>query len=477
MSQTENRRHQVGLFLNPMGQRRIDFQAACGEQFGRLFLADGVEQANDLLAQQQVDLLVIDLERFEIGIDLAALGALVARREGAPTLLVCPFANAGWLPALMVFGPVEYLIAPTIDAELKEYMGRSLPAACPAELRTLLALRSRVQQALAEADDPDRLAAQLCIALCEWPGVLHASLFRLDDTGSLRLAAQHAPNGFDLAPLLGGSERLLQAPLRHVFPALVAAGDGELALLDAPEKAGVPELAIALREQGVAMVLGLPIGTRGAPGASACLMFGRRQRFSQDEFSTLSDLAQLAGFGLQMAQASREAEQLVEQLAFQAITDALTGVANRRRGEQLLEQEIRRARRYKTPLALIGFDIDHFREINDRYGHPCGDTALCTVAAATRALLRSCDMLVRSGGQEFQVIVPHTSAIDALKIAEKIRLAMSHTPIPGCDRLTVSLGVAQLGEQESGDALALRVNAAVARAKRAGRNCVELAMA
>jgi len=83
---------------------------------------------------------------------------------------------------------------------------------------------------------------------------------------------------------------------------------------------------------------------------------------------------------------------------------------------------------------------------------------------------------VRSGGEEFHIIAPHTSAIDGLKVAEKIRHAIELTPIPGCDHLTVSLGVAQLGDGESGDSLTQRADAAMARAKRAGRNCVELAM-
>jgi diguanylate cyclase (GGDEF)-like protein len=157
-------------------------------------------------------------------------------------------------------------------------------------------------------------------------------------------------------------------------------------------------------------------------------------------------------------------------------TDALTGVANRRHGEELLEREVKRARRYRAPLALLSFDIDRFKAINDNYGHPVGDVALRTVADCVRALLRSSDVLVRSGGEEFHVIAPHTSAIDGLKMAEKIRHAVGQAAIPGCDHVTVSLGVAQLGEQESADSLVQRVEAAMARAKRAGRNCVELAM-
>ena len=188
------------------------------------------------------------------------------------------------------------------------------------------------------------------------------------------------------------------------------------------------------------------------------------------------DLAQLAAFGLRMTETVRENEALLARVTHLASTDALTNVANRRHGETLLEQEIRRARRYRLPLALIGFDIDRFSNINDTYGHPVGDLVLRTVADTVKALLRSSDVLVRAGGEEFLVIAPHTSAIDGLKMAEKLRAAIEQAGIPGCDHVTVSLGVAQLGETESGDSLAVRVNAALARAKRAGRNCVELAM-
>jgi diguanylate cyclase (GGDEF)-like protein len=177
-----------------------------------------------------------------------------------------------------------------------------------------------------------------------------------------------------------------------------------------------------------------------------------------------------------MAAICRENEALLGRVTHMATVDALTGVANRRHGEHLLELEIKRARRYKVPAALIGFDIDRFKAINDQFGHPVGDAALRTVADVVQATLRTSDVLIRSGGEEFLIIVPHTSAIDALKIAEKIRVAVAQTDIAGCDRLTISLGVAQLADQESADALMLRVDAALSRAKRAGRNCVELAM-
>jgi len=483
--QGEPRPDRVGVFLNPGAAAGAAFAHACGDLFGQLDLADSAPQAAQLLARRKVDLLVLDLDRYEPGLDLAALGALVAQRGGAPVLVLCPFACARWLPALMASGPLDYAIAPLSRSGLRAATALALRPLAPTpatdavvQLRELLALRTRAQQALADADDLTRFAPRLCEALCGWPGVVHAALFHREDGGELRLEGQHGEGTLDLARVLQHGEPLAHSPGMHAFPALLAAASGELVLLDAVEKAGEPELAQALRSHGVEMAIGVPVpgdGPAAARGALS-LLFGRAQRFSPDQLAALSDLAQLAGFGLRMAGMSREAEEMLGRLTHVATTDALTGAANRRHGEELLEQEIRRARRYGMALALIAFDIDRFTAINDTYGHPVGDVALRVVAEAAQAVLRGSDVLVRSGGEEFQVIAPHTSAIEALKMAEKLRLAIEQTPVPGCDHVTISLGVAQLGEYESGDSVAQRVNMALARAKRAGRNRVELAM-
>ncbi|MDB5948274.1 MAG: hypothetical protein JWR65_129 [Massilia sp.] len=482
--QLDDRNEHVGLFLNPVAQRRVDFQASCGKQFGRLFVAEDAAQAAHILAQQQVGLLVIDLESFDRGLDGAALGALVAGRQGLAVLLVCRFDTASWLAELMASGPLDYMIGPVSDAELNARL--TAPVAARAVLPILsgepglLALSSRFQHAVIDVDDQADLAARVCAALCDWPGVLHAAMFQLSESNppELMLAAQHSTAHIDLAALPGSGEPLSRSPMRHSFPGLVAAFTGELACLDAPGKCGDPELAAALGRIEAAMVVGVPILARGpgAPLGSLCLMFERSRALSRDELATLADMAGLAGFGLRMAEIQRDGETLLARLTDIATTDALTGVANRRRGEALLEQEIKRARRYQAPLALIAFDIDHFKLINDRYGHPCGDAALRIVGETTYGQLRTSDLLARTGGDQFQVVATHTNAIDALKIAEKIRAAIAATAFPGCDRLTVSLAVAQVAGEESADALMLRVKAALARAKRAGRNCVELAM-
>jgi len=506
MSQEEGRDGgKRAVYVSPMAQRRADFGNACGGLFADLQLADSAERAVERIVAAQPDLLVIDLERFEPGIDLAALGELVARRGGAPTLLLCPYATARWVPALAARGPVSYLITPIEADALQAGVARQLAApaahgeggtqAGPDSLRELLAVRSRVQSAVSAAADVQALAEALCRALAAWPGVRHAALFHRKPDGDLQLEAQAgavdepaaaalqaaasaAAPALALQTLLGRPDRLLQAPLRHAFPGLLAAATGELVLLDTLTQAGEPDLAAMLRDHGVAMALGVavPADGPGAPRGAISLLWDASRPLAPEEFVAVQDIAALAALGLRLAEMELENEQLLARVTYISTTDALTGIANRRHGEALLEKEIRRARRYRVPLALVAFDVDRFKSINDSYGYPVGDVVLRSVCDAAQAVLRGSDVLVRWGGEEFQILAPHTSAIDALKMAEKVRLAIAEAEIPGVDHVTVSLGVAQLGEQESGDSLVQRVNAALARAKRAGRNCVELAM-
>lgn len=473
----------IGLFLNPAGQRRVDFQALCGDQFGKLFIADGTEQAGVLLAGQAVDLLIIDLDGFDLAFDVAPLRRLLGQQPHLRTLLLCPFARARWIAELADFGQLSYAITPLLDEDLRQNVAARLAGTAPPpvdvrQLRELAATAARLRQAIAEVDDLERMAERICMALTSLPGVVHAALFHMRDMGELHLEAQHATRGLNLLRILQRSDRLMQSPLRHAFPGLLAASNGEMALLDAPAKAGEPEMAMALSGSGIGMALGLPLppSRAGAPRGSLSLMFEHARQLGADEISAYAGLAQLAGVGLRMAEVCRENEELTHRVTHMSTTDALTGAVNRRHGEYLLALESRRARRYQLPVALIMFDIDRFKAINDRYGHPVGDAVIRLVADAARAALRNSDVLVRSGGEEFQIVAPHTSAIDALKIAEKLRQQIAQTEMPGCDRITISLGVGQLSDQEAPDALVVRVAAALARAKRAGRNCVELAM-
>ncbi|WP_455385174.1 GGDEF domain-containing protein, partial [Acidihalobacter prosperus] len=127
-----------------------------------------------------------------------------------------------------------------------------------------------------------------------------------------------------------------------------------------------------------------------------------------------------------------------------ALTDPLTGVANRRRGEELLSLELARAGRYGHPLSVVLFDLDHFKRVNDVNGHAVGDALLRTVTRVVGDQLRVTDHLARWGGEEFLVIAPELGGARAVQVAERMRLQIARLRIPGNQEMhpTASFGVA-----------------------------------
>lgn len=478
----------VAVFVHPDGARRAEFQRECAELFERLQLCASAAEASAELGRRRVDLLVLDVNQLERGSDLAAVGELVRSRAGAPVLLLCPFGGAAWIADLMAFGPLQYLITPANGSELQQCVRHALHhvpgpelmqfqlQAKDRELRELLAIQRGMQRVLADAADPARVAEQICLALCSFPGVRHSALFQVRPHGDLQLLAQESRNHLDLGRLLQRSDRLFQSPLRKVFPPLLAAS-GALALLDAPEKSGHPELAVSLYDKDVQMVLGVPLApdASGAVQGALCLMFDRRMPFSREQFACFASLAQLISFGLAMGELKQRNDALHGQLEQAVTSDELTGAANARQGEFLLGREIGRARRYTVPLALISFALDGFDDLVWRHGRPRADLMLQAVAAAIQPKLRVADALARVGDATFLIQAPHTELADAAKMAEKIRAAVMAAEMPGGERMTLSLGVAGLGAEEEAEPLLARLAAALLQAKGAGGNRVQLA--
>jgi len=175
-------------------------------------------------------------------------------------------------------------------------------------------------------------------------------------------------------------------------------------------------------------------------------------------------------------------EKLNQELQRLAVLDDLTGIANRRFFNILLDQEWGRAAREVIPLSLILIDIDSFKNYNDHFGHPRGDECLKKVAGAlNEAVQRPGDQVARYGGEEFAVIVPHTALHGARAMAERLRrkvetLGLEHPCSQVNDRVTISLGVASATPERSSspDALIEAADQAVYEAKRAGRNRVKV---
>lgn len=155
-----------------------------------------------------------------------------------------------------------------------------------------------------------------------------------------------------------------------------------------------------------------------------------------------------------------------------ASLDVLTGLLNRRGGEGLLERAYIGTRESGAPLSVIIADVDHFKAINDTWGHPAGDRVLESVGALLRASVRATDGVVRWGGEEFLIILSHCELRAAAEQAERIRERLERSPQPEAGRVTISLGVAQLAAEESICSLIERADKALYRAKREGRNRV-----
>jgi diguanylate cyclase (GGDEF)-like protein len=152
--------------------------------------------------------------------------------------------------------------------------------------------------------------------------------------------------------------------------------------------------------------------------------------------------------------------------------DVLTKGYNRRHLDQRLTEEVQRCVRHLRTSAFILFDVDHFKNVNDRFGHPAGDGVLKTIADACRKTIRVTDVLCRFGGEEFAIIAPETSGKDAMILAAKLRAAVAllvFVDVP--TSVTISLGVAEMGrESRTPDQVISAADDALYRAKELGRN-------
>ena len=200
--------------------------------------------------------------------------------------------------------------------------------------------------------------------------------------------------------------------------------------------------------------------------------FGDRLRQLTDlQRRVLQLAAALAGLSVRNAQLARQVRE-------RSAIDLLTGCLTKQHGLDLIGAELHRARRSKQPVSLIFVDLDHFKQLNDRYGHPLGDEVLSSVGAAMKDALRASDLRCRYGGDEFVVLLPETPLDGATHVAEGLRRTLSRQAVPwrgGSVFVTASLGVSALtpGELDAGELLA-RADAAMYRAKRDGRNAIRV---
>jgi diguanylate cyclase (GGDEF)-like protein len=212
--------------------------------------------------------------------------------------------------------------------------------------------------------------------------------------------------------------------------------------------------------------LAVPVPSDGEPiGFLTIFTRSLAPVFGDEEVRELEELALRAGPAIENAKRFREARQLAD-------LDALTGLHNRRYFHETLAREVARAQRYERRLALIVFDLDDFKAINDRIGHLAGDAVLAEVAERVRDVVRSADIACRVGGDEFAVILPESSLGDADQLYRRLQNAVSSRAVTQAGRLFISAGIAELKPEDDTTSFFERADEALYRAKESGKGQV-----
>jgi diguanylate cyclase (GGDEF)-like protein len=247
-----------------------------------------------------------------------------------------------------------------------------------------------------------------------------------------------------------------ETPLSHSFCQHVVANEAPLVIADARVD---PVLCsnLAVVDLDVIAYAGFPIVTpEGHVLGSVCAIDDTPREWEPAQLDSLADIAILVGTEL-------ERRRLVRRLSSDAMTDALTGLANRRSWDEHLPRAVAQANRMGQPLTVALLDVDHFKAFNDRHGHPAGDVALRELGASWAPLVRAIDVLARIGGEELGLILPGCDAGEAQHVVARLRSAMP-------DGLTASAGIATRVSAMTAEQLVAVADRELYRAKSEGRD-------
>ena len=215
-------------------------------------------------------------------------------------------------------------------------------------------------------------------------------------------------------------------------------------------------------------VLVVPVQRSGQLMGAMELYLNAWRELSEDQADLLTGVASQAAIAIRHAQLFQAQEE-------NALTDELTKLPNRRALAQRFLQEMQRARRHHKAIAFLMVDLDHFKQVNDSYGHLNGDAVLAELASILTAGARESDVCARYGGEEFGIILHETTDAGARTLAERIRAKVAAATFPGGLKLTISIGVAATAEPALFTSLIERADQALYAAKQSGRNQVRVA--
>jgi two-component system, cell cycle response regulator len=305
--------------------------------------------------------------------------------------------------------------------------------------------RARILGELAGTIDLDEVLARVLEAAGAMRGVDAAMVTVNNSAGekpvvaTVGLSAEEAETQAVAGPPMGGAPRPMT--ISYEYP-------------DGAETNGAD-----LIHHGVAV----PIpGETGPIGHLTCFSRSLPESFGESDRRSLEDLANRAGPAIENAHRFREARQLAD-------LDALTGLHNRRYFHETLGREVARAHRYGRRLALVVFDLDDFKAINDRIGHLAGDGVLAEVAERVRSVVRSADVACRVGGDEFGIILPESTLADAEQLSHRMQAAVASRPIGDAGMLQLSAGAAELRSEDDATKFFERADDALYRAKESGK--------
>jgi diguanylate cyclase (GGDEF)-like protein len=288
----------------------------------------------------------------------------------------------------------------------------------------------------------------------------------LDEVIRRTLDAAGAMAGVDAAVLSverAGSEPLVATFGLHGEPAGTVVGppDGSI-----PRSIEVDYRYADPDDDGIRGALAVPLASDGEQLGYLSVYTGSAPAaLGEQAADELEELAHRAGPAIENARRFKEARQLAD-------LDALTGLHNRRYFHEMLAREVARAQRYDRKLALVVFDLDDFKAINDRIGHLAGDGVLADAADRVREVVRSADIACRVGGDEFAVILPESTLRDADQLYRRLEHAVSARPIGQVGRLHLSAGVTELRPDDDATTFFERADEALYQAKGAGKATV-----
>lgn len=293
---------------------------------------------------------------------------------------------------------------------------------------------------------------------------LHGRIVVVDDHSDVRtlLSEVLRAHGFSTVDASTGSQAI-ELVGEHV--------DAVLLDVDLPDLSGLDVLdAVRSRELAPPVIM-----LTGSIDRDAAHYLGRGAHDFMLKPPRVEELVARVGAAVRVKRLQDELRITNRLLTHQAMTDPLTALANRRHGHNELDRLVASAQRHRRSLGVLMCDLDHFKALNDTYGHQAGDTCLREAARRMQRAVRRDDLAVRWGGEEFAVLMPDASTDHAAEVAERIRSDVADPPFPTAVepvRLTMSVGWAMYRVGESGADLLARADRALYDAKRRGRNAV-----